>query len=99
MSTQTMVLRMTANMLENSGKPIAANQMRDAVNTIEQLQKGKAQWQPIETAPKDGFHLQLYRPEIQFVGYFAKAGWCSTSCQVIDPPPTHWKPLPEPPNH
>lgn len=54
-------------------------------------------WKPIETAPKDGNHIQLWRPNIQFVGYYCLAGWASTSMAVIDPPPTHWSPLREPP--
>ncbi len=54
-------------------------------------------WQPIETAPKDGYHIQLWRPDIQFVGYYAKAGWCANGPVLLDPPPTHWKPLPDPP--
>lgn len=31
------------------------------------------EWQPIDTAPKNGNHVQLYRPEIQFVGYYGGA--------------------------
>jgi HNH endonuclease len=54
-------------------------------------------WQPIETAVKDGFHVQLYRPDIQFVGYWSDAGWCMQGCKVIDPAPTYWKPLGPPP--
>ena len=30
-------------------------------------------WEPISTAPTDGRHVQLYRPEIQVVGYYAEA--------------------------
>ena len=79
------------------------------------------QWQPIETAPKDGQTLLL--------GYFNKCnrwrtvrgqyfsqeqinaewdepgvpGWYETAENADDPPscwginPTHWMPLPEPP--
>ena len=55
------------------------------------------EWQPIETAPRDGYHIQLYRHDIQFVGYYAEAGWCMQGCKLIEPQPTHWMPLPEPP--
>ena len=56
----------------------------------------RVEWRPIETAPKDGTHIQLYRPEIQFVGYWSDAGWCMQGCKMIDPAPTHWMPLPQP---
>lgn len=55
-------------------------------------------WQPIETAPVDGSHIQLYRPEIQFAGYHAQAGWCANGQALIEPPPTHWRPLLAPPS-
>jgi len=61
------------------------------------FEDAQPKWQPIETAPKDGFHIQLYRPEIQFVGYWADAGWCMQGCKSIDPAPTHWKPLTDSP--
>jgi len=61
----------------------------------------EGEWQPIETAPRDGFHTQLYRPEIQFVGYLATESqrWVinAPGLPVMDPPPTHWRPLPKPP--
>tara|TARA_R110001599_G_scaffold171353_1_gene362395 strand:- start:424571 stop:425245 length:675 start_codon:yes stop_codon:yes gene_type:complete len=52
-------------------------------------------WQPIETAPADGSHIQLYAPELQFVGYYAVAGWCciAPGCSLAPREPTHWKPL------
>ncbi len=52
------------------------------------------EWQDISTAPKDGFHILLYRPEIQFVGYWGDAGWCMQGCKLIDPEPTPWQPPP-----
>ena len=58
-------------------------------------------WQPIETAPKDGTHVQLYRPEIQVTGYYAIriAAWCvvAPGLPTMNEPPTHWQPLPAPP--
>lgn len=57
-------------------------------------------WQPIETAPKDGFHILLFRPNITFVGYWAT----KADCWCVNAPglpklgaPTHWMPLPQPP--
>ena len=53
-------------------------------------------WQPIDTAPKDGFHILLFKPEITYVGFWADAGWCANAsgCPTIDSP-THWMPLPD----
>jgi len=59
-------------------------------------------WQPIETAPKDGTPILAFHPFVpigQAVGYFtengffisAPGGWCLL--------PTHWQPLPEPPDN
>lgn len=57
------------------------------------------EWRPIETAPKDGFHILLYRPEIVFVGYYggANSGWRHNApgLDAIWPLPTHWMPLPD----
>ena len=54
-------------------------------------------WQPISTAPVDGSHVQLYRPDIQFVGYYggAKVGWRinAPGLPVMFPEPTHWAEL------
>lgn len=52
-------------------------------------------WRPIESAPKDGTHVRLYAPEIQFVGFHAVAGWCyvAPGCPLAPTQPTHWEPL------
>ena len=59
-------------------------------------------WRPIVSAPKDGSHVQLYRPEIQFVGYYggADSGWRinAPGLPAIWPLPTHWAPLRKNPN-
>lgn len=67
------------------------------------------EWQPIETAPKDGtwvmLHvvgnqpdLQSYVPEIAF-WIDDDQGWsCSHELQAFGKRPTHWIPLPTPPN-
>ena len=64
-------------------------------------------WQPIGTAPKDGAEILLYFPE----GKIGSAKWRkgifggpkewfsaegSRLCLAYDPP-THWMPLPPPP--
>ena len=67
------------------------------------------EWQPIETAPKNGTDIILrvddYAIEGRFVatiygGYWAKISLNSHGCGCCsseDPNPTHWMPLPEPP--
>lgn len=68
------------------------------------------EWQPIETAPKDGTVVMLWvknwRKTIPvMIGWYGKitfenpAGWVGEHCKVnhIDQP-THWMPLPPPPN-
>lgn len=57
-------------------------------------------WMPTESAPKDGSHILLYRTDQQFVGYYANGEcWCHNApgVPIVNPPPTHWMPLPEPP--
>jgi hypothetical protein len=61
-------------------------------------------WQPIETAPKDGMQILIYDPlcGIQQVGFDitgSKMGL--TDAWIADDGgtylPTHWMPLPDPP--
>ncbi len=59
------------------------------------------EWQPIETAPKDGTRVLLWRRAIrdQPTPIMADGFWCET-CWVwpyILSEPTHWQPLPAPP--
>lgn len=66
-------------------------------------------WQPIETAPKDGAWILVvdYTDDESFGvaywfagdGEYKDAGWYSTSCcdDITMFYPTHWMPLPQPP--
>ena len=65
-------------------------------------------WKKIDTAPKDGTEILLYGEEEIYVGawdnsnalkMFIPHDVCK-ECFCCGPPavPTHWKPLPEPPN-
>jgi hypothetical protein len=65
---------------------------------IEALEKAY-QWQPIETAPKDGKEYLFYTDEIgQCVMYWDdfQQAW-GTGFDGEKPTPTHWQPLPKPP--
>lgn len=60
-------------------------------------------WQPIETAPKDGSLIWCYEPDIyakasQYVAFFCNGGWVTDDGdQSFWMNPTHWQRLPEPP--
>jgi hypothetical protein len=51
--------------------------------------------------PIVGNHVQLYRPEIQFVGYYGgdNVGWIINAPGLprMHPNPTHWAERPTPP--
>lgn len=70
-------------------------------------------WQPIETAPMDGTPILLYKPNEKRMGQYIVAGYWNElwlSCggrglayfshldQRDYGHPTHWQPLPEPPD-
>jgi len=73
--------------------------------------EAQLEWQPIETAPKDGtkilcscrgavFIASWRVPRPQKDGYRANGGrpwWTSYNERKLSPVPTHWKPLPDPP--
>lgn len=58
-------------------------------------------WQPIETAPKDGRRLWLYEPSYGYEGWWhtdfprGEAYWMDDADS--EPQPTHWRALPAPP--
>jgi hypothetical protein len=56
------------------------------------------EWQPIDTAPKDGTEVLLTDGKYKRTGYWARrVGVWSIDAIVALEPPTHWMPLPEPP--
>lgn len=65
-----------------------------------------AQWQPIETAPKDGTAILAYTAEGQCEVSWLHGEWLQSPCYstydgcgaaVLLCPPTHWMPLPPEP--
>ena len=66
-----------------------------------------SEWQPIETAPKDGTEVLVWSEhggvESAYweAGCYGHSGWTiyQIRTEIAEPdfPPTHWMPLPEPP--
>ena len=61
-----------------------------------------ATWQPIETAPKDGTWIMTYCPALSVASYptvvFWDDGWVPPGNDLSEVEPTHWMPLPAPPD-
>lgn len=58
------------------------------------------EWQPIETAPKDGTDIFVAGGKFKpMVAFWFRDGWVNvwTFEDRTAPNPTHWMPLPEPP--
>lgn len=55
------------------------------------------QWQPIETAPREELEdLILFNGKV-FVGGWWEGVWADSVSDYASPQPTHWMPLPQPP--
>lgn len=61
-------------------------------------------WQPIETAPKDGTHITVFSPHaLPCTVHWFDGGWhlsvnqCGEYSAYVWGLPTHWMPLPPPP--
>jgi len=85
----------------------AINHIEEQEKRIEELESAQ-QWQPIETAPKDGTEVLVWCEHhgtaylAIFENHFPNQGWfCADAYPdgwtelCVDP--THWMPLPEPP--
>lgn len=58
------------------------------------------QWQPIETAPRDGTRILAFVPPYGAMTAhtdFFNGEWRCHSCLNREAQPTHWMPLPDPP--
>lgn len=59
-----------------------------------------ADWQPIETAPRDGTRVQLKRddcPGYDTVGFWTGSEFATRNYFILWFEPTHWAHLPTPP--
>lgn len=65
-----------------------------------------SEWQPIETAPRDGTRVILGANGVSWYGYYldnskSRAPWSGWRVPSMEPDPgcqpTHWQPLPDPP--
>jgi hypothetical protein len=59
-----------------------------------------SEWQPIETAPRDGTQILLIRanaPKTICSGHYQESRYQRTWGGCIIKDPTHWRPLLEPP--
>lgn len=63
-------------------------------------------WQPIETAPKDGTRILIFVPDdddgdcfkvAYYGGHPKQRGWLARGFWGADDVPSHWQPLPLPP--
>ena len=55
------------------------------------------EWQPIETAPKDGTRVLIFSVDEVVVAHYEGDMWCENEYDNLWHNPTHWMPLPEPP--
>ena len=65
--------------------------------------ESQMEWQPIETAPKDGVtEFLAWGPGWHYPSSAAMDGsgeaYCPNSGYALETKPTHWMPLPEPPD-
>lgn len=104
--TEDVVLNATKEYLDYSNahspryNPVSAmrNALTVAVNMI-------SEWQPIDSAPKDGTFILLFTPsgivECRYEDSWEPQGCYSTydghGCVALNDTPTHWMPLPTPP--
>lgn len=77
------------------------NLSTEAVVGVSAARRRQEDWQPIDTAPKDGTHILLWTPSVRVVGRwddeaYEPGEWrCIPKGYGIEP--THWMPLPDPP--
>ena len=78
--------------------------MKQAIDTLEEAlkqQPASSGWRSIESAPKDGTDLWGYLSSGQQVCIYCNDNgyWCASISPGFKVNPTHWQPLPQPPQH
>jgi hypothetical protein len=78
---------------------IAQEEFDLATSAAEARGRAAGQWQPIETCPSDGRSIIVFggRFDIPAVTQADGEWWNSTVGQTLGSRPTHWQPLPTPP--
>lgn len=96
----SIALERIADFVENAGL---------AAQTREHFIKVKAAldqmgWQTIDTAPKDGSHIMVFNQYCILIAAYDEPNYEDDPCWIdlgssypIEPIPTHWMPLPQPP--
>lgn len=83
---------------------IARKLERDGLTIVsaadaEKVKRCDCAWRPIESAPKDGTSVLLFTVDGVMEGYFSHGSWQNYVCGgPAEYFPTHWMPLPTPPN-
>ena len=58
------------------------------------------EWQPIETAPTNGEEVLTFNEENVLISASDAFGWfCCVDLMKLEPQPTHWTAMPQPPIH
>ena len=93
--------KLAAAQEEMNGWRNQAHQSQSAFDRLQdQLAKAEqrvAEWQPIETAPKDGSFILLATPKGRIADGFWSLVYGVWSWPYVMVEPTHWMPLPTPP--
>lgn len=96
-------LRRVLNETATEGDVDELFQHIDAISAALQEARAERDWQPIETAPKDGRYMLLmwphWSPRHAIIGRWFCGEWDAIwrlEGDRDDPSPTHWMPLPDP---
>jgi hypothetical protein len=84
--------------MPETDKPLSYSELETAyAQALVRLEE--REWQPIETAPKDGSAIWIGHPECARIAYWEN-DWIDLDRQSslsVYFTPTHWQPLPKPP--
>jgi hypothetical protein len=82
---------------------ILASETRDLAALIDDALAAERTWRPIETAPKTGEFIWLASHAFMRIGFWSQERWADMERAKAGGPcdllffPTHWQPLPAPP--